>query len=115
MASPSDLVIGGGVSVCLRSLVGFNWGQPPAIFARAVGEALWGRCAPLSVSFSGVPAYASVCCSKWSEVMPGSWDLVVPDLEAVCVGIKRKYIVEEVLAFETRNKGHNYIYRLLTS
>eukprot|EP01045_Picozoa_sp_COSAG04_P024622 COSAG04_NODE_3100_length_3174_cov_6.725203_2_plen_497_part_00 len=40
-----------GVSVCLRSLVGFDWGGDWEEFCLAVGKALWG--------------------SKWYEVMPG--------------------------------------------
>ena len=48
-----------GVSVCLRSLVGFDWGGDWEQFCLAVGKALWG--------------------SKWYEVMPGEpWS----DLEA---------------------------------
>ena len=39
--------LGGGVSVCLRSLVGFDWGQDWDQFSEAVGHALWGRCEPL--------------------------------------------------------------------
>ena len=42
---------GRGVSVCLRSLVGFEWGGDWEEFCLAVGKALWG--------------------SKWYEVMPG--------------------------------------------
>ena len=34
--------LGGGVSVCLRSLVGFEWGQSWDKFTEAVGKALWG-------------------------------------------------------------------------
>jgi ankyrin repeat protein len=34
--------LGGGVSVCLRSLVGFEWGQDWDKFTEAVGKALWG-------------------------------------------------------------------------
>ena len=55
--------LGGGVSVCLSSLVGFDWGQGMHVCARAcmdtvmhagwedfcliVGKALWGRSAPV--------------------------------------------------------------------
>ena len=39
------------MSVCLRSLVGFEWGGDWEAFCLAVGKALWG--------------------SKWYEVMPG--------------------------------------------
>ena len=35
--------LGGGVSVCLRSLVGFDWGQNWSEFCLAVGRALWGE------------------------------------------------------------------------
>ena len=35
--------LGGGVSVCLRSLTGFDWGQGWPSFCLAVGKALWGR------------------------------------------------------------------------
>ena len=35
--------LGGGVSVCLRSLVDFDWGQGWDKFCEAVGKALWGR------------------------------------------------------------------------
>ena len=34
--------LGGGVSVCLRSLVGFDWGAGWERFCLAVGKALWG-------------------------------------------------------------------------
>ena len=42
--------LGGGVSVCLRSLVDFEWGQDWDKFAEAVGTALWGRCVCVSVA-----------------------------------------------------------------
>ena len=35
--------LGGGVSVCLRSLVEFDWGQDWSDFCLAVGRALWGE------------------------------------------------------------------------
>ena len=64
--------LGGGVSVCLSSLVGFNWGQGMHAHERAcmdtvmhtgweafcliVGKALWGRSAPVkfTVFFHGI-------------------------------------------------------------
>jgi hypothetical protein len=56
-ASPEGQ-LGGGVSVCLRSLVDFDWGQDWNRFTETIGQALWG--------------------SKWYEVMSGEpW----PDLE----------------------------------
>eukprot|EP01047_Picozoa_sp_COSAG01_P018602 COSAG01_NODE_1011_length_12147_cov_12.737384_9_plen_456_part_00 len=42
--------LGGGVSVCLRSLVDFEWGQDWDKFAETVGKALWGRCVCISVA-----------------------------------------------------------------
>ena len=44
--------LGGGVSVCLKSLADFGWGDGEARFAMMIGKALWG--------------------SKWYEVMPGA-------------------------------------------
>ena len=35
------------MSVCLRSLIGFNWGDSWFNFALAIGKALWGRCMPV--------------------------------------------------------------------
>jgi hypothetical protein len=35
--------LGGGVSVCLRSLVDFDWGQDWAEFCLTIGQALWGE------------------------------------------------------------------------
>ena len=53
--------LGGGVSVCLRSIIGFDWGNEWYKVAMAIGKALWG--------------------SKWYEVMPGAWHDIMPDLE----------------------------------
>ena len=33
---------GGGVSVCLRTVAGFDWGGDWTKFAMAIGKALWG-------------------------------------------------------------------------
>ena len=38
--------LGGGVSVCLRSLADLDWGKGWAHFAEVVGRALWGRFSP---------------------------------------------------------------------
>ena len=35
--------LGGGVSVCLRTVAGFDWGGSWTNFAMAIGKALWGR------------------------------------------------------------------------
>ena len=36
------------MQVSLRTLVGFGWGSSWAMFSETVGNALWGRWAPLS-------------------------------------------------------------------
>ena len=66
--------LGGGVSVCLRSLIGLGWGDS-LNFARTIGKALWGRYVPASIVHVAVAASLSIIlCSKWYEVMPGKWD-----------------------------------------
>lgn len=44
MIAPTQVgQLGGGVSVCLRSLADLDWGKGWASFAEVVGRALWGR------------------------------------------------------------------------
>ena len=73
--------LGGGVSVCLRSLVDFDWGQDWEKFCETVGIALWGRYALLLIACC-CTRQQSLCsntffvCSKCFEVMPNLEELI---------------------------------------
>ena len=62
--------LGGGVSVCLQSLVGFDWGQSWVDFSMTVGKALWGRYPHPTLCFVPHSATVPQCRSATGRPWP---------------------------------------------
>ena len=62
------------MSVCLRSLIGFNWGDSWFNFALAIGKALWGRCMPVIFMWFYLQQPGLACdCVRQQVVRGDAW------------------------------------------